>query len=129
MRTEIVYKDLRIFKEDGVVVIQPQTDTNLEVRDILNIRKIAAELCGQEKQLILTDTRDLYLGISTRARKFMSASSGTYDGRLAEAYVVNSLPMKIILNHYVNRNKPKNPVETFDSFDDAKRWLDGFIQN
>lgn len=123
MCTEVFYKDLKIFLEDDVMVIQPMTDTNLEVRDIMNIRKIALEICGKEKQLILTDTRGQYLGISNRARKFMSRSSGKTDIRWAEAYVADSLPMKIIVNHYANSDQPPNPVNVFDSKEAAKQWL------
>ena len=123
MCTEVFYKDLKIFKEDDIIIIQPVTDTNLELRDIINIRKIAKDLCNSDKQLILTDVSDQYLGISTRARKFMSKSEDNVDIRMAEAYVTNSLPMKIIINHYVNSNQPRNQVETFDSREEAVEWL------
>lgn len=120
---------LNIYKEGEIIVITPLEETALEVRDIINIRAIAKKLCPNQKQLFLTDTQGQYLSISNRARKFISESNGVDDNRLAEAYVTDSLPMRIMVNHYVNANQPENPIKTFDSKEDAKTWLLGVFEN
>lgn len=124
-----VYKDLQIFLEDDIVVVRPQKDVILEVRDIFEIKRIAKELTNEQQSLILTDARNVYLGISRRARKFVAASQGRADVRIAEAYIVNTLPTKILANHYVNKDRQLDSVRVFDSKSRAKKWLRQFIEN
>jgi predicted house-cleaning NTP pyrophosphatase (Maf/HAM1 superfamily) len=123
MSTKIYYKDFQIFKHDDIIVIKPITDTTLELRDILNLRKIARDLCNNNKQLILTDVRGQYVGITNRARKFMWKSQGQEDVQMAEAYITNSLSMKIVVNHYVNSGRSSNSAGAFGSEEDAIKWL------
>ena len=129
MSREILYKDFVIRKEDEIVVISPMNDTCIEVRDILKFREIAKELTNSDKQLLLTDTRGKYVGVSGRAQKLLARSFGESDNRIAEAYVTDSLPMKIIVNHYVNAKQPRNPTCSFDTIESAKQWLLEFIEN
>ncbi|MBL4706479.1 MAG: hypothetical protein JKY54_18265, partial [Flavobacteriales bacterium] len=56
-------------------------------------------------------------------------SQGDEDVRLAEAYVANSLPMRIMVNHYANSDQPKIPVKTFDSKEAARQWLKEMNKN
>lgn len=45
----------------------------------------------------------------------------------AAAYVINSLPQKILANVYTKLSKPERPVKFFNNKDEALKWLQQFM--
>lgn len=41
----------------------------------------------------------------------------------ATAYVITSVPQKLMANFYLNTFKPQIPIKFFDTIEDAKTWL------
>jgi len=48
--------------------------------------------------------------------------------RIADAFVITSLPQRIVGNFYLNFNKPKVPTRFFTSEEEAEKWLRQFIK-
>ena len=43
--------------------------------------------------------------------------------RYADAFIVNSLPMRLLVNFYISFNKPKIPTKMFNNPESAREWI------
>ena len=57
-------------------------------------------------------------------REHFAKDPKTSDLRLAEAFVLDNLPMRIYARFYKFKHRPKNPVKIFSSREKAINWLD-----
>lgn len=47
----------------------------------------------------------------------------------ADAFIVNSIAHKIVVNFYLKYNKPQHPTKAFTNIDDARIWIKEQIAN
>jgi len=67
-----------------------------------------------------------YVVFTKETREFSASEEGLRFSK-AEAYVLNSLPHKIIANFYLRVNKPPVPTKFFGSIKEAEEWLKNFL--
>ena len=95
------------------------------VKDIMDIAKTLYEIGKGPKFLIYAILENfLFVGKETRA---LAAKEITGKYIVAEAIVVNSTALKLLVNFYIAFNKPKRPTRMFDSEDKAVAWLKTFL--
>jgi len=99
--------------------------------DVLD-KELARELCDAivgvcdgTPRKFLTDSSDVEGHVSIGAREIIRNHAGMIVVRQAEAFVVNSLPTRLIANFYMKFNKPPNPTKIFNTVEKAEEWLHG----
>lgn len=108
-------------RDDGILVIEFGDKVELDVKEAKDLVRATKEMSGGKKVLIL-NIAGKQTTATTEARNF-AASAEAVEYTIAEAYVVNNLPQKIIANFYVNFHKPLVPTKIFTDKDAAIVWL------
>ncbi|MBL0330187.1 MAG: hypothetical protein IPP64_12395 [Bacteroidetes bacterium] len=67
-----------------------------------------------------------FIQVGDDARKF-AASKDSNMYTLADAFVINSVALKIVGNFYIRYNKPVRPTRLFTDESEALRWLRTFL--
>jgi hypothetical protein len=68
-----------------------------------------------------------YMNATKEAREFGASAEGLKNS-IAEAYVFDSLPHRIIANFYIKFNKPTVPTKFFKTKIEAEVWLKAFLK-
>ncbi|MDF2438102.1 MAG: hypothetical protein K0Q95_2478 [Bacteroidota bacterium] len=112
-------------REDGIARIRIKE--NIEV-DVIHVREIvnALEILGNRKKFPLLILSSEYTLPTADARTYIaSAASNPYAS--AEAYMIRSLPQKLVGNVYLSFNKPARPTRLFTEEAKAVEWLRTFL--
>lgn len=83
------------------------------------------EFMGDKKHMAIIDF-GASVGSTTEGRKVYAVSDYLLKNRIADAFLVRSLSMRLIANFFIRVTKPKIPTRLFTSEVEAFKWLDGF---
>jgi hypothetical protein len=111
-------------RSDGIMQVDIKPEVEITVEEIKAGVEVIRELGGGEQFPILFLAGEYSLP-SDQARSFLAKSTSKIYA-LAEAYVINSFPQKIVGNFYLKVNKPKRPTKIFTNEEDAVEWLKSF---
>lgn len=70
---------------------------------------------------------DKFVQVGDDARKF-AASEESNIYTIADAFVINSVALKLVGNFYIRYNKPTRPTRLFTDETEALRWLRTFLR-
>lgn len=114
-----IHKDLKVF----MVKYHANQEVDKSKAEIL-VNEIY-QIVEKGYSLGLNDARGPHLEISKEAREIYS-NNKSLEKTIAQAVIVNELSTRILLNFFINLNKPVVPVKLFNSFDKALDWLLNF---
>ncbi len=114
--SEITYN-----KIERLLHVKLLENAEIELEDAIQIHRVAEQLTDGDKFMVLLDANTI-VTVSKEARAF-TAKQHENDGRIAEAFVVNSLANKLVGNFYINFNKPQIPTKIFSNKEKAMIWL------
>jgi len=97
----------------------------IEVEDVLEIKKINLDLTKGKEYALVFETGN-YTSVSKEAREIMTAKS-VEKGRLATAFIINSLSQRMLGNFYIQMNKPKVPAKLFTKKEEALKWVKKYL--
>ena len=95
-------------------------DLELTLDDILAHRQIAHELTQGRPHVVLAIAGER-MQATEEARRY--AANTVPEGRVAEAIIIGSLPVRIMGNFYLKFHKPEVPTRMFDKREEALKWL------
>lgn len=124
MESPIVYKfhGYSIFmRVDHIIELHFENGFNGDADDARNMVSVFQKLRGKFKPSLLVIYSEDNV-FSEDARKYI-ASEEVSDILKADAFVINSLALRIIGNGYLRINKPKRPTRLFNSKEEAIDWL------
>lgn len=109
-----------VYNGEGIIVVTIKDDIELTLQDIKDHREICRRMVGEQPHCVLA-----IAGERTRATEEgrIYAASHIPAGRVAEAIIVHSLPVRILANFYLRFHKPGLPTRLFDNYEDAMSWL------
>lgn len=113
------------FREDGIVEVVFGDEELLTEEDCKEIIEQYRKVLENKKVPIL-HVIGKYMNVTKEAREYGASEEGL-EFSLAEAYVFNSLPHRIIANFYLNINKPSVPTKFFKTKAEAEIWLKTFL--
>lgn len=112
-------------REDGILHVHIKEKQTFEMEDsekVFTTRERIAE--GRKAPVIYTCTQ--FVIPSKEVREFV-ASEERSGLVLADAFVVNSLPQKLMANIFIKINKPVRPTKVFNNFEAACEWAKTYI--
>ncbi|WP_317896869.1 DUF7793 family protein [Aurantibacillus circumpalustris] len=109
--------------ENNIVYVRAKDDLVLEKRDLQLLMETAIEMAAGEKYYALIDTSGT--GESTPEARDYYSDSEFSKYRYADAYIVNSLATRLIVNFFIKFNKPKVKSRMFGTVEEATKWLEG----
>ncbi len=107
--------------EDDILLVKMKEGINLGQAEMEELLKQAVKLTAPDKYFAVIDTTSTY-DSSVEARNFY-AESEYCKHRYADAFIVNSLPMRLLVNFFIAFNKPKIPSKMFSDQESALNWV------
>ena len=108
-------------RKDNIIQLQVYDGFYGELEEGINIVKTFEKLKGEEKCLILIVTAD-DVSMSKENREYIAGEEVSKIVK-ADAFVIKSLPAKLLMNGYLRINKPNRPTRFFNSEAGAVEWL------
>lgn len=115
-----------VIGSDGIMYIDINTDGDFTLENAKELFEASLEV-GKGKQYPNLIRVHQYFLPTKEAREFVAAPERS-SRALAEAYVIKSLPQKLIGNFYIRIDKPLAPTKLFTSEEKAMEWLKGFVK-
>ena len=107
--------------EDDILLVKMKEGINLGEKEMELLLQDAVELTSPNKYFAIIDTTVVY-DSTPEARDFYSESDYS-KYRYADAFIVNSLPMRLLVNFFIVFNKPKIPTKMFNNRESALTWI------
>ncbi|MBL7937138.1 MAG: hypothetical protein JNM51_15120 [Bacteroidia bacterium] len=107
--------------EDEILFVKMKEGVNLGQPEMEELLKQAVELTMPNKYFAIVDMTASY-DSTLEARNFY-AESDYSKYRYADAFIVNSLPMRLLVNFFIAFNKPKIPSKMFNNEESALTWV------
>ncbi len=129
--------DIKILKEfsDRLCVIKLRSDNILQFNTIKNVEyskddaaiviKNILDFADGKQYLILVVAHDTSNVTVEGMRLLTSPSAMSYS--IAKAYVINSIPHKMMANFYLRFLKPEKSVKFFKKQTEAEKWLKSIL--
>ena len=111
-----------IFKrKDNIIQFQAYDEFHGELSDGINIVNTFKRLKGPEKCLVLIIVADN--ATMTKENREYIAGEEVSQIVKADAFVLRSLGLKLLMNGYLRINKPNRPTRFFNNEESAVEWL------
>ncbi len=113
-----------------VTLIEPNIiNTNIKIKDAVTLAQAKLMLdayikIGDGKKIPHLFTTSKFVIMEKEVMEFISNEANKYGK--ADAFVIQSLPQKLIGNFYLKFHKPKIPSKLFTSKEKALKWLRTF---
>lgn len=114
--------------DNEILYVKTKVGFIIEKSDMEQILKDAIEITGGNKYYALIDTTN-QTDSTPEARNYYSNSEYSRY-RFADAYVVNSLALRLVVNFYLKFSSPPVPSKMFGSIKEALQWIEELkVQN
>lgn len=113
------------YGKDGIIYVWVSAEKEATVKDTQKLSDTIGKLVNYKKVPAVGRFEDFAIP-SPEVRTFW-ANRTSCPYLLAEAFIIDTLAMKLIADFYLRVNKPQRPTKIVDSIADAKEWLKTFI--
>ncbi len=107
---------------DDILLIRVDEDVHLEIKEMDRMLREEVEFTNYRKHFAIIDARSNFTS-SEEVRKFY-AEHELSKYRYADAIIVDSLSVRLVVNFYISFNKPLVPTKTFNTMEDAYKWIE-----
>ena len=94
----------------------------VNIEETKKIMSLSAEMVNKKPFYVLVDARDILASVDHNSRKYM-AEHEVNKHNMAQAMVVNNMPIRIIANFYLKFYKHAYPMKIFTDISKAREWL------
>jgi hypothetical protein len=108
-----------------VVITRYKHDVLVTLDEIKMVEVALNEITQGRPFKTILDGRGGYTPFEADARRY-AASSPITKKIVVSAFVVNTLPSKLMVNFYLKFNKPKYRIKVFSDYEIAYNWLINF---
>ena len=109
--------------DDNIIYLSFKPDVDFKLEDAIEVNNLIVDLSGNKPFLSLVDVSGRYGNITNEARNHFAKDPKTKEIRVAEALIIDNLPMRLLARFYQKVNKPSNPIKIFSTKAEAIEWL------
>jgi len=109
--------------EKNIVFYRIKQDQTVDVAEIKEMIENVKEFIGEKEHYAIVDF-GANLGSTKEARKVYAELPYILKYRMADAFLVRSLSVRLIANFFIKVTKPKITTKLFTSEQDAVKWLE-----
>ena len=113
---------LEYYSETNILFFRVKQDLEVDVEEIKEMLRYAEEVMGPKRHLAVIDFGVSVLSTS-EARSLYAQSPYIQKYRIADAFIVKSLPLRIVANFFINVTRPKVRTRLFTDETLAIEWL------
>lgn len=107
---------------EDTLFIDILADVEFEIKDFNQLKDAAFEI-GKGKKFYNIINVGEFTTPNHEARTASTSVEGSIY-KLADAFIIHSIPQKVIGNFYMAFHKPTVPTKFFTSLENAKEWID-----
>lgn len=111
--------------DDGIMYVQLKADMEIGLEEAQAVFELSLEV-GEGIAFPNLIRLNKLLIPTKEAREFVASEERAVRAK-AEAFILNSLPQRIVGNFYLRFNKPPVPSKLFTSEEEALAWLRTFV--
>jgi hypothetical protein len=111
-------------EEKNILYFRVAQDQIVDVAEITEMIEYVKEFLGEKEHYAVVDFGGS-LSSSGEARAIYAASDYIQKYRMADAFLVKSLAVRLVANFFINVNRPKVNTKLFTDEDAAVKWLQG----
>ncbi len=108
--------------ETNILVYRVKQGIEVDVYEITEMLKYVEEFMGDVKHYAVVDFGSNVMS-TTEARNKYAESTYIQTYRIADAFVVKSLGVRIVANFFIKITRPKTPTKLFTDEKVAINWL------
>jgi hypothetical protein len=112
-------------RADGILELHTSDEHVYEIEDVKENVAAFGKLTENKKVPVMI-IGGSFTSLSNEAREYM-ASEESLKYSLCEAFILTSLPQKLLINFYIKINKPLVPTMVFSNNYKAVNWLRSFL--
>ncbi len=116
-QTEIAY----LSRRGDVVTAEVKENATISVEKMHELLEEAVKMAVFKKYFVIVDARAGFHS-DVDVREYYADSDYT-KYRYADAFIVKSLAVRLMVNFYISVNKPSVPTKTFTDPEQATRWI------
>ena len=113
-------------KRDNYIYLRYKQYSSVDLDEAKEHAKILLKLCDGTRYPFILDGLNITAKFTKEARDFFSNHSPLLDLRLAQAFLINNTPNRLLLKFYLKFHPPSNPVKIFNNLPDAEQWIKQF---
>jgi hypothetical protein len=107
--------------EEDVLIVKMKPNIDIGESELTELFNLSNELADFKKRFVIIDTRENFN--SNADIRTLYSDDNFIKYRYADAFIVNSLPMRLLVNFYISFNKPKIPTKMFNNPESAREWI------
>jgi len=104
-------------------LIRLKNGASVDLEEAIRIRNLAFAIFPDRKFLTLIDASNVFGNASPEALRYFAKEKELINRRMAQAIIVNNLPIKILAKFYLRVVKPVREAKIFGNIEDATVWL------
>jgi hypothetical protein len=108
--------------KNRILLIKFKNDADVGIEKAKEIMSFSSVMVGEKQFYVLVDAKDVFVSVDHKSRKYM-AEHEINKYNIAQAMVVNNMPVRIIANFYLNFYKHAYPMKVFTDTIEARKWL------
>lgn len=114
------------FNGKSIVISELEDDSEISLEDVIGHRRIIHEFTGGKKHAVLAIAGQ-HTTATKEAREY--SSQNIPEGRVAEAIVITSMPVRLMGRIFINFHKPGLPTKLFETREEALVWLEQILKD
>ena len=109
---------------EHTICLSYKPDINITLIDAIETSSQIHEITKDNYYNILIDLRGIFGNMTNEARNHFATDSKIQKYKIAEALLIDNLPVRIIAKFYMKFNKPSGLVKIFNNKEKAINWLE-----
>ena len=107
--------------EDEILFVKMKPNVDVSEVELKELFELSNDFTNFQKRFVIVDTRENFT--SSSEIRSLYANENYTKFRYADAFIVNSLPMRLLVNFYISVNKPEIPTKMFNNSENAYDWI------
>lgn len=113
-------------EEKNILFYRVKQDQEVDLYEMTEMLRYVEEFMGKKRHYAVIDFGGS-LTSTTEARKKYADSDYVNTYRIADAFIVKSLSVRIVANFFINVTKPKVRTKLFTNDEEAIKWLESVV--
>ena len=106
-----------------VLLVEFKDGVEVDLDEMIKLVDVSLDMVNETPFYLLVDARNILSSITHDARHYITVHKEYGELNIAQAIIVNNMPIKILANFYIKFYKQPNPVKMFDDMEAGRDWL------
>ena len=111
------------FHSNQILLVTFKDRVDVDLVEMIKLVDVSLEIVNNTPFYLIVDARNILSTINHEAREYITKHEVYSRLNIAQAIIVNNMPIKILANFYMKFYTQPSPVKMFSDFDEGRTWL------